>query len=268
MFARELRRQVRSKTASFLLRQGQRLRPVPDKIRPYMIGEKKHLICCVCGGTEFSANSVIWNDLAAEWELSPEERAYVDRQQGTLCNNCGMSLRSITLAGLMIEMAGTNLLFKDFIISPAASTLSVLEINEAGTLGPLMRQMPGHVFAQYPDVDICQMPYQDESFDMVVHSDTLEHIAQPTRALAECRRVLKKGGSLCYTVPTIVGRLTRDRAGLPKSFHGQPGTKAEDYVVHTEFGADMWTYVITAGFSSVTLHTVAFPDSIAIGARK
>jgi SAM-dependent methyltransferase len=268
MLTLELRRRVRSKTASFLLRLGQRLRPVPGKIRPGMIGEKKYLICCVCGGAEFSDNSVIWNDLAAEWKLSPEERAYVDRQQGTLCNGCGMSLRSITLAGLMIEMTGTTLLFKDFVISPAASTLSVLEINEAGTLGPLMRQMPGHVLAQYPGVDICQMPYQDESFDMVIHSDTLEHIGQPIRALAECRRVLKKGGFLCYTVPTIIGRLTRDRAGLPKSFHGQSETKAEDYLVHTEFGADMWTYVIRAGFSSVTLHSMAFPDSIAIGARK
>src|ERR1700733_6287996 len=117
MFPLELRRQVRSKAASFRLHLGQRLRPAPDKTRPDMIGEKNYLICCVCGGTKFSDNSVIWNDLAAEWELSPEERAYVDRQQGTLCNSCGMSLRSITLAGLIMEMTGTKLLFKDFVIS-------------------------------------------------------------------------------------------------------------------------------------------------------
>jgi SAM-dependent methyltransferase len=112
------------------------------------------------------------------------------------------------------------------------------------------------------------MPYPDASFDLVVHSDTLEHVSQPIRALSECRRVLRAGGWLCFTVPTIVGRLSRSRAGLRKSFHGSASTGSDDYLVHTEFGADMWTFVVAAGFSSLRIHTVSFPDAIAISARK
>ena len=47
--------------------------------------------------------------------------------------------------------------------------------------------------------------------------------------LAEfCRRVLKPEGALCFTVPKIVGRLTRSRDGLPKSYNGDPNIPLED----------------------------------------
>src|SRR5208282_3830755 len=42
---------------------------------------------------------------------------------------------------------------------------------------------------------------------LVIHSDTLEHVERPVRALEECRRVLAPGGRVCFTVPIIVGRL-------------------------------------------------------------
>jgi ubiquinone/menaquinone biosynthesis C-methylase UbiE len=104
---------------------------------------------------------------------------------------------------------------------------------------------------------------------MVLHSDTLEHVSQPIRALSECRRVLRPGGWLCFTIPTITGRLTRSRGGLSKSYHGFPSEDTkEGYLVHTEFGADMWTSVIRSGARSVTIHTVSFPDATAISARK
>jgi YHS domain-containing protein len=38
--------------------------------------------------------------------------------------------------------------------------------------------------------------------------------------LTECRRVPRPGGVLCFTVPIVVGRLSRRREGLAKSFHG------------------------------------------------
>jgi SAM-dependent methyltransferase len=224
--------------------------------------------CSICGGGEFSARPVLWDGLAAEWQLSPDERAYVDRQQGKACIACGGNLRSIALADAILAAAGATTTLKEFAASAAAAALSLLEINEAGTLGPILAGLPGHRLAAYPDVDMHQMPFGDASFDMVVHSDTLEHVSHPIRALAECRRVLKPGGSLCFTVPTIVGRLTRNRAGLARSFHGASTTNSDDFLVHTEFGADMWTFVVAAGFDAVTIHTVAFPDATAMRATK
>jgi hypothetical protein len=83
----------------------------------------------------------------------------------------------------------------------------------------------------------------------------------------ECRRVLKPDGALCFTVPTIVGRMSRNRDGLPVSLHGNSATLADDFAVHTEFGADAWTYVLEAGFAEVSIHAVDYPAGLAYLAR-
>jgi hypothetical protein len=73
---------------------------------------------------------------------------------------------------------------------------------------------------------------------------------------------------LIFTVPTIVGRLSRSRAGLPASYHGQPGVEDPMMEVHTEFGADVWTYVMRAGFSACEFVAFRFPAGIAVVARR
>lgn len=226
------------------------------------------IVCSVCGGREFHDHAVIWDDLAAAWQLSPQERLYIDRQQGTQCSSCGANLRSIALSDAIRDAVGTDLNLREFASVPDPAALTILEINEAGTLSPILRLFSGHVLAAYPDIDIHAMPYTDNSFDLVVHSDTLEHVEQPIRALAECRRVLVPGGSLCFTVPTIVGRLTRSRVGLSKSFHGSAETTSDDFLVRTEFGADVWSFVMEAGFSTVQIHAVDYPAALAISVKK
>ena len=60
------------------------------------------------------------------------------------------------------------------------------------------------------------LPFADQTFDLVLHADTLEHVPEPLAALTECRRVLRPGGWCCFTIPMIVGRMTRSRtAYLP-----------------------------------------------------
>jgi len=222
--------------------------------------------CGVCGGAAFTDRPILWPSLISEWQLSPREVAYVDRQQGTTCNRCGSNLRSIALANAIKAYFGEEGALQD--IAARGRSISILEINEAGHLSPILRRFDGHVLAAYPEVDIHRLPYTDGSFDLVVHSDTLEHVINPIHALAECRRVLKSGGGLCFTIPVIVGRMTRSRAGLPLSHHGGPGTIANDYAVRTEFGADAWTYLMEAGFTAVTIHAVAYPAATAFLALK
>jgi SAM-dependent methyltransferase len=225
------------------------------------------MVCGICGGTEFAFRNVLWPELINEWQLSPAEAEYIARQQGETCSSCGANLRSIALANALRSVLGTTALLKDVPVAPLGRTVSILEINEAGMLSPLLRRFGHYTFGAYPEVDMHALPYPDGAFDVVVHSDTLEHIPNPVHALAECRRVLKPGGALCYTVPIIVGRMTRNRDGLPKSYHGRPGDKLEDYTVHTEFGADAWTYPIEAGFAQIALNTFGYPAAIAIAAR-
>ncbi|MFO1219796.1 MAG: methyltransferase domain-containing protein [Burkholderiaceae bacterium] len=224
--------------------------------------------CSVCGASDFVDKTVLWPKLIADWQLGPEEVAYVDAQQGTCCKRCGANLRSIALARALIGFIGADLLLRELPKHAAARSLSLLELNEAGTLSPILRQMPRYTFGAYPAVDMHALPYADASFDLVVHSDTLEHVEHPVHALTECARVLKPGGALCFTVPTIVGRMSRNRRGLAKSYHGNEAASPEDFVVHTEFGSDAWTLPLEAGFTRVEIFAVKFPAGIAYLARR
>lgn len=224
--------------------------------------------CTVCGGVDFTSRQILWDKLIQDWQLSPAEVDYINRQQAQLCTQCGGNLRSIALANALRAFLGTSQCLREAVSSPKAANLSILEINEAGTLSPVLRKCGGYVFGAYPEVDIHRLPYASETFDVVVHSDTLEHVEQPIHALRECRRVLKPDGALCFTVPVIVGRLSRNRQGLPKSFHGNPATAAADFAVQTEFGADVWTYIFEAGFQEVSIHSFGYPAGLAFLARE
>lgn len=225
--------------------------------------------CTICGGTEFRNRAVLWPALVAEWQLAPEEHAYIDQQQGRHCAGCGTNLRSMVLARALLDAMGAppGITLAEFVGTGAAARFRVLEINTAGTLTPHLQRMPGHHFGAYPELDMQAMGFADGSFDLVVHSDTLEHVPNPIRALAECRRVLKPGGALCFTIPVIVGRLTRSRAGLPLSHHGNSGTEAADWAVQTEFGADAWCHVLRAGFDRVQITAQEYPAGLAMTAR-
>jgi SAM-dependent methyltransferase len=223
--------------------------------------------CRVCGGGEFAFTKVLWPELVQEWQLSSSETEYVDVQQGFHCTQCRSNLRSITLAHAICKAQGHEGTLHSWIESASARFPQLLEINEAGSLTRHLRRLPGHIFVSYPDVDMHSLPYPNHRFDLVIHSDTLEHVPNPIHALGECRRVLKPGGFLAFTVPVIVGRLSRSRDGLPPSYHGAPGENKDDYAVQTEFGVDAWTCLFEAGFASVSLVSLVYPASIALLAR-
>jgi SAM-dependent methyltransferase len=229
-------------------------------------GSPSMITCSICGGRTFSAHKVLWPSLIAEWELLPEEVEYIDRQQGTRCVTCGANLRVMALGQAIQDVLHTILPLRDYVVRVQDSELKVLDINGCDALSPELQRMPQYVRANFPELDMCAMPYSDGSFDLVVHSDTLEHVSNPLLGLEECCRVLKPGGRLCFTVPIVVNRLTTDRAKLPKSYHGDPQKRAEDYVVHTEFGADAWTLPMRAGFDNVTLKQIEHPAAHAISA--
>jgi SAM-dependent methyltransferase len=222
--------------------------------------------CPACGGTDFALRDVLWPELVSDWGLSPSEVEVINRQQGYHCTACGNNLRSMALADAILNAHDFNGTLAQFVESEAATTFRVLEINAAGGLSFLLGRMPGHQRVCYPESDMTKLSFQSGIFDLVVHSDTLEHLPDPVAGLAECRRVLKNTGRCIFTVPIVVGRLTRARAGLKKSFHGNAGESGPDYMVHTEFGADAWCSVAAAGFRSIRMHCLEYPSGLAIDA--
>jgi SAM-dependent methyltransferase len=226
------------------------------------------MICCCCGSSNFTNHDVLWQELINQWRISSYEVEYINRQQGTTCTECNSNLRSIALAFAIMRSLNYTGLFKDFVKEEKVQHLQILEINEAGNLTQFLQQIPGHYLSSYPESDMMNLKFQDMSFDLILHSDVLEHIKYPIRALSECYRVLKPSGYCAFTIPIIVDRLTTSREGMQSSYHGSPDNLQNDLIVHTEYGCDSWIQVMKAGFQECRLFSVEYPSAQALVAVK
>lgn len=54
--------------------------------------------------------------------------------------------------------------------------------------------------------DICNLPFEDNSFDVVFCNHVLEHISDDTKAMQELYRVLKPGGMGIFQIPQDLNR--------------------------------------------------------------
>jgi SAM-dependent methyltransferase len=226
------------------------------------------MICPCCGSDQTREGPVLWKELIDQWRLAAHEAAYIERQQGLHCAACGCNLRAMALARAILACFDSTGLLAEFVRGEGARQKRVLEVNEAGNLTQFLAILPGHVLVRYPEADMLNLPFADCEFDLVVHSDTLEHVPLPIRALSECRRVLRPGGFCAFTVPMVVDRLTASREGLPPSYHGSPSNPA-DCLVTTEYGADAWKHVVLAGFRECRIVPLEYPAALAlVGVRE
>lgn len=56
--------------------------------------------------------------------------------------------------------------------------------------------------------DICNLPFEDNSFDVILCNHVLEHIPNDTKAMQELFRVMKVGGMGIFQVPQDLSRTT------------------------------------------------------------
>jgi SAM-dependent methyltransferase len=51
--------------------------------------------------------------------------------------------------------------------------------------------------------DVCGIPFADQSFDLLLGTDIIEHVDDDAKALSEIARVLRTGGKALITVPAF-----------------------------------------------------------------
>lgn len=56
--------------------------------------------------------------------------------------------------------------------------------------------------------DICDLPFEDSSFDIILCNHVLEHIPDDKKAMSELFRVMKKGGWGIFQIPQDLSRAT------------------------------------------------------------
>lgn len=52
--------------------------------------------------------------------------------------------------------------------------------------------------------DVCALPFPEQTFDLILATDVIEHVDDDVAALREIRRVLKPSGSVLITVPAFM----------------------------------------------------------------
>jgi SAM-dependent methyltransferase len=233
--------------------------------------------CIVCGRTALFIyrRRVVTRRLEELWGLSSKLANALARKETGDCSHCGAKLRGRRIAQVLLSLyAGSA--------PPAPSIarwvemqeirkLRVCEVNTIDGLHAFVERLPFFSGSDYSEAgdgvstgagtrseDLTRLSYPDCSFDLVLTSETLEHVPDLNAALREIHRVLAPEGRHVFTVPILpttqrtYSRAIVERDGSiqdrsPRICH--PGGDW-GYPVFTEFGTDLPKLLTQAGFET------------------
>jgi glycosyltransferase involved in cell wall biosynthesis/SAM-dependent methyltransferase len=122
--------------------------------------------------------------------------------------------------------------------------------------------MPGKTIKGIRHEDVESLSFGDGTFDLIISNDVLEHVINPSKALAEAYRVMRSGGELLMTVPLNLGKERSEHRVklingklehiLPPIYHGNPVSNNGSLVV-TDFGWDFLQEIRDTGFAKAEL---------------
>jgi SAM-dependent methyltransferase len=166
-----------------------------------------------------------------------------------------------------------------------------------GPLHVALADAPGYVCSEYwgeahasgasvngiRHEDLEALSFGDDTIDVVLTSDVLEHVADAYRAHGEIFRVLRPGGRHIFTVP-FVGTDKDDVRALRAEgrieylaeplYHGDPVRPGQGVLVWRIFGTEMFTRLQTIGFTTTSMrlreprHGIIGGDALVFVARK
>jgi len=127
--------------------------------------------------------------------------------------------------------------FREIVISHLRHEYSVLEIGAGSGLGDqhnfsLRGEVQRYVgidldprVLEHPDLDEAyvadaeELPFAENSFDVVFHTMVAEHIEHPDLLISECARVLKPGGVFLFETPNLLYYPMIVASVTPHNFH-------------------------------------------------
>ena len=148
----------------------------------------------------------------------------------------------------------------------------IFELSTTSGIHRTLRGRRGYVASGYfPDqsmnvelrpgvwnADVQALPFESEAFDVVISSETFEHVRHPELGFQEIHRVLRPGGLHCFTIPfnpkspTIRRVDTSGREDvdiLPRLYHLDPYCP-KGALVYTDFGWDLPKVLAECGFAT------------------
>ena len=258
----------------------------------HAIGHGRLERCLVCGRFRpmLYRRRVIPRRLEELWGLTPRLAEALARKESCDCAHCGSKLRGRRLARVLLDLypAGVSPvpvpLLARWVEQPEIRALRVAEINRIDGLHDQLVRLPhfsssdhdptsnvGTASGGVRSEDLTCLTYPDGCFDLVLTSETLEHVPDLETALREIHRVLAPGGRHVFTIPLL--------PNIPRTFARSivlPDGSIQDraprishpggdwgYPVFTEFGADLPALLERAGFETELFYGPAREDDLA-----
>lgn len=177
------------------------------------------------------------------------------------------------------------------VLRERVSRLGACDVCELSTRGPLATYLmrharyaalseylpgtaPGTVRNGIRCEDVQRLTYGDASFDVITHTEVLEHVPDDRRAFAELRRVLKVGGIMLFTVPLHGRTRTIERARLidggidymePAVYHSDPLRGGAGILAFRDYGSDIVERLLDAGFARAWIQAPSLRQPWGIG---
>jgi SAM-dependent methyltransferase len=175
-----------------------------------------------------------------------------------LCSNCGSIPRERALMHV-IETRYPN--WRDLTIHESSP-------GHRGASVKLAKECPGYIPSQYfPDQPAGKMvngircenlealTFEDNSIDLHISQDVMEHIFNPSKSFGEIARTLKPGGAHIFTVPLVnKTEPSQPRARMdnnkivylkPEVYHGNPVGDGRSLVT-VDWGFDICRHIFEA----------------------
>jgi SAM-dependent methyltransferase len=194
-----------------------------------------------------------------------------------ICSNCTSIPRERALM-LVIETYFPN--WQNLIIhesSPVNRGASKRLAEECSNYIPsqfFLEQKPGNIVNGVRCENLEALSFTDESVDLHITQDVMEHIFHPSKVFSEIARTLKPGGAHVFTVPIVnknksskLRALIDDKGKISylesPVYHGNP-ISDEGSLVIVDWGFDICNYI----FDSCGLFTqLIYIDDISKGIR-
>lgn len=206
------------------------------------------------------------------WGLSADEARKLRIKESMICPWCGSKTRGRRLSAALLRILPTDARsVREYANFAGAGSKQILILNMvdglseslAGVEGVVQSEFidgasPGEIVGGLRHEDAQRLTFDDQSFDVVISSETLEHIPNLDQALGEIGRVLKTGGVHLFTIPLKPGT-GRTEKRLQITEHGSmvdlikprlhhPGG-SWGWPVVTEFGDDLPEYLADRGWA-------------------
>jgi SAM-dependent methyltransferase len=203
-------------------------------------------------------------------------------RETTVCVWCRSSSRQRQMAVVVLAGLPDGLRARSLAALARAGGRAVFNTESRGPVHVALSPMTGYRSSEYlgPECspgqsvdgvehqDLQSLGLEDETFDLVLTSDVLEHVPDPYAAHAEIRRILRPGGRHVFTIPfdpTLADDRQRARLEpdgsvvhhLPAEYHGDP-LREGGALVFTDFGRETLDRIRALGLR-VSVHLVAAP---------